>query len=412
MTAHPPVSSRPTGPPSGPLNEPAPGPPSGVTAPGPTVVGTQPRHGGPDVPAPGGPPDTPEGPGGTGGGGGGGGGGDGAGDDRPWWRSAPRIAILSAVVVAAVVVTVLLSRPDGGSGSGEVFLQPAAEEGQAPFTKSTAKKSSASASPTATPSTESDAQGGTAGVRGSAPGLYGGSRSEPSCDVEKQIDYLQREPAKADAFAGVQRIDSGKVPSYLRALTPVQLRMDTRVTNHGFENGKATAYQAVLQTGTAVLVDARGVPRVRCACGNPLTPPVAIQEKPRTVGKPWPAYRPSNTVVVQQSTTVVNVFVLVDPETGAWFKRLPGDTGGSDEPTTPPKDSSSASPDESPSQPSAPPSSPPPSTPSEGPSTPSEPSDPADPPTSEPAEPPADETGSASQELPPETPPGTPPATD
>lgn len=125
------------------------------------------------------------------------------------------------------------------------------------------------------------------------------------------------------------------MPAYLRSLTPVQLRMDTRVTNHGYRDGAATSYQAVLQSGTAVLVDDRGVPRVRCACGNPLTPPVALRTMPRQTGDSWPSYRPSNVVVVTPATTVINIFVVYDPERGDWFARHRGDTGEKDRKTDP-----------------------------------------------------------------------------
>ncbi|MFI8998569.1 DUF6777 domain-containing protein [Streptomyces sp. NPDC053542] len=315
------------------------------------------------------------------------------------------------MLVAAVALTVFLTRPDSGTGSGEVFLQPAAAEGKDPFTESSAKDSTAPASPSATPTAPSGDTGGTAGVAGSAPGLYGGSRSTPSCDVEKQIGFLRREPAKAKAFADTEGIAQRQVPSYLRSLTPVQLRKDTRVTNHGFKDGKATAYQSVLQAGTAVLVDSHGVPRVRCACGNPLLPPVAVKETPKPVGKPWPAYRHSDVVAVQQSATTVNVFILVDLDTGAWFKRAAGDeTGRTDTPTTAP---SSRTPSDSPSStcpPSEPPSSVCPSSESTStspsstsPSTPSEPPTPSAPPdtsTPDSPSPPPEEPGNT-PELPP-----------
>ncbi|MFJ6750050.1 DUF6777 domain-containing protein [Streptomyces sp. NPDC091266] len=244
----------------------------------------------------------------------------------------------------AVLVTVFLTRPDGTSGAGEVFLQPAASKGKDPFTRSTAEDSSAPASPSAAPVTPSGDSGGTTSVRGSAPGLYGGSRSVPSCDVGKQIGFLRGAPAKATAFAGVEGIEPGAVPSYLRSLTAVQLRWDTRVTNHGFAHGRATGYQAVLQAGTAVLVDSHGVPRVRCACGNPLLPPVAVKGTPKTVGEPWPGYRPSHVVVVRESATVVPVFVLVDPDSGQWFTRPRGDNGSTDAPTAPPTGTPSGAP--------------------------------------------------------------------
>lgn len=90
--------------------------------------------------------------------------------------------------------------------------------------------------------------------------------------------------------------------------------MDTRVTNHGYRGGAATDYQAVLQTGTAVLVDGHGVPRVRCACGNPLTPAVAQRTVPRRTGDTWASYRSQNVVVVLPATTTIDVFVIYDPK--------------------------------------------------------------------------------------------------
>lgn len=245
--------------------------------------------------------------------------------------------MVTAAVVAVVLIVVLTRSDDsGGSADGEVFLQAAGKSGPDPFTESTAKDSSTPPeTPTATPSS-SEPDNVTRAVDGSAPGLYGGTRNVSSCDVEKQVTVLRANPAKNDAFASVVGVESSDVPAYLRSLTPVQLRMDTRVTNHGYRDGAATSYQAVLQAGTAVLVDDRGVPRVRCACGNPLKPPVALKTTPEPKGDSWPSYRPQNVVVVERSTVIINVFVLYDPERDDWFTRPRGDTGGKDKKTTPP----------------------------------------------------------------------------
>nr|WP_217510238.1 DUF6777 domain-containing protein [Streptomyces vilmorinianum] len=235
----------------------------------------------------------------------------------------------------------MLTRPDGnggdsGAGGGEVFLQNASAAGPDPFTKSTARTADTSQSPAPLPSpTRSAEANATRSVSGSAPGLYGGTRNTASCDVEQQIRYLADEPAKNAAFASVLGIPATEVAGHLRALTPLQLRVDTRVTNHGFRGGSPTSYQAVLQAGTAVLVDDHGVPRVRCACGNPLKPPVA-QKDPKPVGTAWTGYRPTQVVVVAPSVTVVNIFVVYDPENDGWFARKPGDTGQQDKPTAPP----------------------------------------------------------------------------
>lgn len=246
--------------------------------------------------------------------------------------------MIATAVVAAVVLALVFSRSGGGGGSaqsGEVFLQAASKTGPDPFTESTAQDSSA---PPVTPSpaTETATTNAVRGVDGGAPGLYGGTRNIASCDVERQITALQAAPAKNKAFASVLGVAPSSVPAYLRALTPVQLRMDTRVTNHGYRDGAATSYQAVLQAGTAVLVDDRGVPRVRCACGNPLTPPVAQQSTPKRSGDSWTGYRPSNVVVVSPSVTVINIFVIYDPDRDDWIARHRGDTGGKDKPTEPP----------------------------------------------------------------------------
>lgn len=368
MSVEPPSSGRPSGPPSGPLSGPS-QPPSGPPAPPPggTSGGSTPPGGGP-------------------------------GPNRPWWRSASRIALLTtALVVAAAVAIVLMTRSggDGSGGGSEVFLQAAGRTGPDPFTESTATGSSPPPATTA-PVTTSAPANAVRGVDGGAPGLYGGTRDVAACDVEKQATALRADPDKNRAFASVPGIDPAEVPAYLRTLTPVQLRMDTRVTNHGYRDGAATSYQAVLQSGTAVLVDGRGVPRVRCACGNPLTPPVAQRTTPRRTGDSWPSYQPANVVVITPSTTVIEVFVLYDPGADRWFARQRGDTGGKDRPAkppvTPPEPSASVTTPTSPTSPPAsrdpgPPDSASPSPPpgsEESPASPA-PSDPSDP--SGPAEP-------------------------
>ncbi|MEU0027270.1 DUF6777 domain-containing protein [Streptomyces sp. NPDC006335] len=304
MSVEPPSSGRPTGPPSGPLSGPS-QPPTGPPSQPPG------SSGGASAPEP----------------------------RRPWWRSAPRVAIIATAVVVAVALAVVFTRSGGGSaptgGNGEVFLQAAGKTGPEPFTESTAKDSTVppvSASPTGS----SEPANAVRGVDGAAPGLYGGTRNASSCDVERQVKALGADPAKNSVFASVAGVRPSGVPAFLRSLTPVQLRMDTRVTNHGYRDGAATSYQAVLQAGTAVLVDDRGVPRTRCACGNPLTPPVAQQSTPKPTGDTWASYRPSNVVVVAPSTTVINVFVIYDPDRHDWIARHRGDTGGKDHKTHPP----------------------------------------------------------------------------
>ena len=88
------------------------------------------------------------------------------------------------------------------------------------------------------------------------------------------VAFLQANPEKAAAWAGVLGISAASIPGYVAELTPVILRSDTYVTNHGFAGGRATTLTSVLQAGTAVMVDKFGTPRVKCYCGNPLTPAI------------------------------------------------------------------------------------------------------------------------------------------
>ncbi|MEV1055327.1 DUF6777 domain-containing protein [Streptomyces sp. NPDC059017] len=312
MSAQPP-SGRPTGPPSGPLS------------------------GGEETPPP--PPPGPPGGGPTGSGGGA------PGGPVPWWRSVPRIAVLTAAVVVAAVLVVVLTRPGGTGGTGtEIRLQPAAASGPDPFTRSTAKVPATPqprAKLPASPASPSPAGANvTRGVDGATPGLYGGTEKTASCDTEQQIRFLAERPDRNRAFASALGLAPAAVPAYLRSLTPVTLRMDTRVTNHGFTDGAARPYQAVLQTGTAVLVDDRGVPRVRCACGNPLLPPVFVRGPAERSGDAWPGYNPAETVAVTPAPRPVEVFVVYDPAEEDYFARERGDDGAKDKPAPPPRDPS------------------------------------------------------------------------
>ncbi|MER5432498.1 DUF6777 domain-containing protein [Streptomyces sp. NPDC002588] len=360
MSVDPPSSGRPTGPPSGPLSGPS-QPPSGPPSEPPPGDSSGGSSGGGTVP--GGTPGREPEPG------------------RPWWRSAPRLALLITAVVVAVALALLLTLPGGGgsggtaAAEGKIFTQAAAKTGPDPFTESTATDSSlAPAAPTPTGGTTESAGTTLRRVDGGAAGVYGGTRNVASCDVEKQIGALQAAPAKNRAFASVAGVEPARVPAYLRSLTPVQLRMDTWVTNHGYRDGAVTTYQAVLQAGTAVLVDRHGMPRVRCACGNPLTKPVPQRTAPERTGDTWPSYNPANVVVVAPAAKVVKEFVLYDPShRHHWFARQPGDTGGhKDRPAKPPK---KPRPDVTVTSPSPPTG----SSSSTGPSSPSSPSSPSTP---------------------------------
>ena len=148
-------------------------------------------------------------------------------------------------------------------------------------------------------------------VSGAAPGLYGGTEILNTCDKEALIAFMLDNLDKAAAWAGVQEIDVDDIPEFVRSLTDVILQVDTRVTNHGFRDGIANPINSVLQAGTAVLVDAFGIPRVRCFCGNPLQPAVELSVDVSVQGTAWPGFDLGNTVVVQAIEEVIE-FTLED----------------------------------------------------------------------------------------------------
>jgi len=166
-------------------------------------------------------------------------------------------------------------------------------------------------------------------------GLYGGTGAEV-CDSDEMATFLEAHPARAMAWAGAQGIQREDIRSFLVSLTPVVLRADTAVTNHWHRDGRANAYQAVLQAGTAVLVDDRGVPRVRCSCGNPLGDP-APRNRARYEGQPWPELESRPVTVVRPAPTVVEDFVIVQQtaDVTVAVQRPQGSRGDEDGPTDP-----------------------------------------------------------------------------
>jgi hypothetical protein len=287
---------------------------------------------------------------------------------RPAWLLPVIAGGVAAVAIVAAVVVLTQDDEPKQAAAGEIFLEEATSTGRDPFTPSVDTNTApppvilepvavtaatttlapstlapttltptpvpSSVAPTTlapttlAPTTSVAVPTTVAGlpvrtVNGAAPGLYGGTQNNAACDPEQMISFLMASPDKALAWAGVQGIGPADIPTYVRSLTPVVLRADTRVTNHGFANGVATSNPSILQRGTAVLVDQFGIPRARCSCGNPLTPPIPITTSPTYVGDPWPGFDPSAVVVVTNVTNVVvNNFVVVDLN-GGYFGRRP-----------------------------------------------------------------------------------------
>ncbi|MFE7773753.1 DUF6777 domain-containing protein [Streptomyces sp. NPDC057445] len=257
-------------------------------------------------------------------------------------RRYARLAALPAVLSAALLVTGCSKLTDSGRSGTEskqqeqvVHLQPAADQGPDPFTPSTATIAGAAGSlpsprASASPRASEPSIRSVRTVLGSTPGLYGGTRSIASCDVEQQIRFLMSDGNRGRAFAGGVGVGQTDLPEFLRGLTPMILRADARLTGHSYRDGAAQRFQAVLQGGTAVLVDQHGSPRVRCASGSPLASPVIDAGVPEEQGRAWPGYDRERVVVITRSPDVINSFIIADIAGRSWLARTSGSDGEAD----------------------------------------------------------------------------------
>ena len=172
------------------------------------------------------------------------------------------------MVIAATAAMALLA----GGGAAAYFAlakpsaayQPLSYAGPVPFTAPVGVDNPAVA-PIA------DASGTRSG---DTPGLFAADPAHPACDAGALISALQADPGKASVWAGVLGGTADQIPTIVNSLTPVQLRAATAVVDHGFADGQVVDTPAVLAPGTAVFIDARGVPTVKCVSGDPLTAPL------------------------------------------------------------------------------------------------------------------------------------------
>lgn len=251
------------------------------------------------------------------------------------------------VVLGLVAGAVFVLTSQDEAAAAEVYLEPADFLGDDPF--STEPLSEEPPPELAEPRTDTLPEAPDsvtiASTSGGEPGLYGGTQDLASCDSQQIIDFLAANPDKAAAWVAALntdpqlRFDGGTltvedIPTFINGLTSMVLTADTRVTNHGFVNGQANAIQSVLQSGTAVLVDKFGVPRVKCFCGNPLLPPQAPRGTITYQGISWDNFSPVDVNVVVKVENPITVFILTDFRNGGRFQRPVGGNGSNDSPAS------------------------------------------------------------------------------
>jgi len=242
------------------------------------------------------------------------------------------LRLLTLALVAVALVASGCSKKSDGSDAGdpsrpetgEVFLVPLDAVGPNPFTKSVALAPIPNVE-----TTKAASQGGNDGirsVRGSAAGLFGGSATQQVCDATALVTFLGDDSDKAQAWvdalnddatlqwSGGAKLSVDDITTYVGELTSVFVQADTRVTNHGLKSDEAIPHQAVLQRGTAVLVDKQGVPRVRCASGSPLIAPTPAAE-PKYRGEPWPGFTQTRLLIVVAASETLDTIRIIDIHT-------------------------------------------------------------------------------------------------
>jgi hypothetical protein len=242
----------------------------------------------------------------------------------------------SATTVPVVVVA-----------GGEVFLLPFDEPGVNAFTPSIAtspddllmsfvEAGGVPVSGDATADTASDAGApSVVGVSGTDDGVFAGSEGVAPCAPDELIAALTPDAANTAAWADVQQIPVDDVEAFIGGLTSAVMAADTRITDHVLIDGAAEPRQAVLQVGTAVMVDEFGAPRVRCASGSPLAPPEPVEDSTAYVGAAWDTFDTGTTAAVLPAPAPVEEFVLTDVGGGPDFIRPVGSSGATDRPLLP-----------------------------------------------------------------------------
>ena len=264
---------------------------------------------------------------------------------RNWLIALLVVLLIAAAGVGGVLLHNVLSSKRTG---GELVLTGATDPGVNAFMPSPAAPPPTSTQPP--PTLQPQGDGNTVATQplpGDREGLYGGIAHNAGIDRDNMINFLGANPARASAFVEALNTDNvywsggrpltvADIPVYLHELTPVVLRLDTRISNHGFDGTHFTTVQSVFQAGTAVLVDAHGVPRVRILSGSPLTALIALTGAPKFVGTAWAGYRSGALAEVLPTTAIITNFVLVDIVTGQPFNRPAGTIGTKDTPHTQP----------------------------------------------------------------------------
>ncbi|CDR08601.1 DUF6777 domain-containing protein [Streptomyces iranensis] len=256
-----------------------------------------------------------------------------------WHLTSRRSAFVVGFVVVVAVVVVLGMVSSSGKASGEASKEvPGEAAGYASTVEYRREPVGKTSVPAFTSSVGRDhkhvvspSNGGRA-FRGNTPGLYAGVRNRQPCDRQGLLHDLDADKRKGAAWSKVQHISPDGIPGFVNRLTSVTLRSDTYAKTYGYRGG-VKPVSAVLQAGTAVFVDERGLPVVKCDSGNPVkvsAPP--RNAKPTFTGPEWNGFSRSTVTVIRPATKNAKHLVLVGIGKAELLKRPLGDGDGSGDP--------------------------------------------------------------------------------
>ncbi|WP_262702214.1 MULTISPECIES: DUF6777 domain-containing protein [Streptomyces] len=256
-----------------------------------------------------------------------------------WHLTSRRSAFVVGFVVVVAVVVVLGMVSSSEKASGKATKEA---PGEAPGYASTVEYRREPVGKTSVPAFTSSvgrdrknvvspSNGGRA-FRGNTPGLYAGVRNRQPCDRQGLLHDLDADKQRGAAWSKVQHISPDGIPGFVNRLTSVTLRSDTYAKTYGYRGG-VKPVSAVLQAGTAVFVDERGLPVVKCDSGNPVrvsAPP--RNAKPTFTGPEWNGFSRSTVTVIRPATKNAKHLVLVGIGKAELLKRPLGDGDGSGDP--------------------------------------------------------------------------------
>lgn len=243
------------------------------------------------------------------------------GQPKRLWMTIAAVLLVGALGLTAGLIWTFAGS-SGTSSETTVRLTAANDAGTAPFASSIATVDDATAvsfhphlDGLATTSDGGDLNRlDLTTVPGDRPGLYG-SATTAVCDVTFLAETLGEAQPVVVPWAAAYGIDSADVADVLDQLTPLVIGHDIAVTAYDLDGDRAISHQAILQSGTAVLVDRHGQPRVHCASGSPLSEPTTAGGVVVLDGLAWPAFSSAQVLVVTRTDGLIDALTTTDINT-------------------------------------------------------------------------------------------------